>query len=154
MASFAKINENNEVLTVLTMDNEEMKDDNGNEIEAKGQEWLETHNNWPANMWIQTSYNTQGNQHKLGGSPFRGNYASVGYTWDSENNIFWPPKPFNSWQKNTTTADWDPPIPKPDLTSEQQSQNEADTHEWWYTWDENVYDSDNTQGWVLENLLA
>ena len=70
MASFAKINENNEVLTVLTMDNEEMKDDNGNEIEAKGQEWLETHNNWPANMWIQTSYNTQGNQHKLGGSPF------------------------------------------------------------------------------------
>ena len=58
MAHFAKIGMNGKVIQVLTMDNEEMKDDDGNEVEAKGQEWLERHNNWPAQMWIQTSYNT------------------------------------------------------------------------------------------------
>ena len=64
MAHFAKIGMNGKVIQVLTMDNEEMKDDQGNEVEAKGQEWLERHNNWPSQMWIQTSYNTHANQHK------------------------------------------------------------------------------------------
>ena len=39
-------------------------------------------------MWIQTSYNTSGNQHKLGGTPFRGNYAGIGYEWDEDNQYF------------------------------------------------------------------
>jgi hypothetical protein len=154
MAHFAKINEDNEVLTVLTLDNSDMLNAEDVETESVGQAYLETHNNWPANMWIQTSYNTRNNQHILGGTPFRGNYAGVGYTWDSSNNIFWPPKIYNSWSKDTSTADWKPPITKPNLTIEQQSQNDANTHEWYYSWDENAYQADNTQGWVLENLLA
>ena len=82
MAHFAKINENKEVLAVNVVDNENVTD------EATGQAYLETHSNWPANMWIHTSYNTYSNQHRLGGTPFRGNYAGVGFEWDDVNQIF------------------------------------------------------------------
>ena len=71
----------------------------GVEDESVGQQYLETHNNWPAQMWIQTSYNTSANQHKNGGTAFRGNYAGIGYEWDEDNQIFWPKKPFASWVK-------------------------------------------------------
>ena len=63
--------------------------------------------------WIQTSYNTFGNQHKLGGTPLRGNYAGVGYTYDSINDVFIPPKPYTSWVLNQTTWLWDAPTPMP-----------------------------------------
>ena len=139
MAHFAKIGMNGKVIQVLTMDNEEMKDDQGNEIEAKGQEWLERHNNWPAQMWIQTSYNTRGNKHNSGddSKALRGNYAGIGYEWDEDNQIFWPKKPFPSWTKNISTANWISPVgDAPELTAEQQSQNEDGTNIWSYEWSE------------------
>ena len=139
MAHFAKIGMNGKVIQVLTMDNEEMKDEQGNEVEAKGQEWLERHNNWPAQMWIQTSYNTSGNKHSSGddSKAFRGNYAGIGYTWDEDDQIFWPKKSYASWVKNTTDARWQSPIgDAPALTAEQTSQNEAGTHSWGYSWNE------------------
>lgn len=62
--------------------------------------------------WIQTSYNTLGNQHPEG-RPLRGNYAGIGYTYDAENDVFYAPQPFPSWQLNTTTWLWEPPIQYP-----------------------------------------
>ena len=59
MAHFAKLGANGKVIQVLTMDNDKMLNADGVEDETVGQQWLETHNNWPAQMWIQTSYNTQ-----------------------------------------------------------------------------------------------
>ena len=56
MAHFAKISDTNEVLAVLTLNNEDMHDSNGVEDETVGQQYLEQHNNWPAEKWIQTSY--------------------------------------------------------------------------------------------------
>ena len=144
MAHFAKLGANGKVIQVLTMDNDKMKNADGVEDETVGQQWLETHNNWPAQMWIQTSYNTAGNEHKLGGTPFRGNYAGIGYEWDEDNQIFWPKKPYASWVKNTTTAQWQSPIgDAPALTAEQQEQNEANTHRWSYSWNE------DNQSWDL-----
>ncbi len=131
MAHFAKIGMNGKVIQVLTMDNEEMKDADGNEIEAKGQEWLERHNNWPAQMWIQTSYNTKNNTHSSGDNSkaFRGNYAGIGYEWDEDNNIFWPKKPHASWTKDISTASWQSPIgDSPQLTEEQKS--DGKTYQW------------------------
>jgi hypothetical protein len=93
MAHFAKLGANGKVIQVLTLDNKDMLNADGVEDEAVGQQYLELHNNWPAQMWIQTSYNTAGNQHKNGGTAFRGNYAGIGYTWDEDNQIFWPKKP-------------------------------------------------------------
>ena len=137
MAHFAKLGSNGKVIQVLTLNNSDMHNADGVEDESVGQQYLETHNNWPAQMWFQTSYNTSGNQHNNGGTAFRGNYAGIGYTWDEDNNIFWPKKPYASWVKNTTTARWQSPIgDAPALTAEQESQNTADTHGWYYAWNE------------------
>jgi hypothetical protein len=149
MAHFAKLGANGKVIQVLTLDNKDMKNADGVEDESVGQQYLETHNNWPAQMWIQTSYNTAGNTHKDGGTPFRGNYAGIGYTWDEDNEIFWPKKPYASWVKHNDSASWKSPIgDAPDLTAEQTSQNEADTHAWHYVWNE-----DNTT-WDLTDSKA
>ncbi len=148
MAHFAKISEENEVLTVLVVDDRELLD-GGVETESVGQGYLEKHNNWPAHLWIQTSYNTYENTHKLGGTPFRGNYAGIGDTWDSENQIFWRPQPFPSWVKDISNARWTSPIgDAPALTAEQQSQNDAYTHRWDYAWNE------LGQSWDLTNEIA
>ena len=151
MAHFAKLGVNSKVIQVLTLNNEDMHNADGVEDESVGQQCLETHNNWPAQMWIQTSYNTQGNKHNSGddSKALRGNYAGIGYTWDEDNNIFWPKKPYASWVKNTTDARWQSPIgDAPALTAEQTSQNEAATHRWFYDWNE------ANQSWDLTDAKA
>ena len=149
MAHFAKLVANGKVISVLTLDNKDMLNADGVEDETVGQQYLELHNNWPAQMWIQTSYNTIANTHNKGGTPFRGNYAGIGYEWDEDNQIFWTKKPFPSWVKDTTTANWQSPIGDPPaLTAEQTSQNEAKTHDWYYAWNE------EGQSWDLTNRIA
>jgi hypothetical protein len=64
--------------------------------------------------WIQTSYNTLGGEHKLGGTPLRKNYAGVGFTYDRTLDAFIPPKPFDSWELNEDTCLWQAPVPMPD----------------------------------------
>ena len=151
MAHFAKINDDNEVLNVLVLDDANMLDSDNKEDESIGQQYLETHNNWPANQWIQTSFNTSQNTHSSGDNSkaFRGNYAGIGYVWDATNNIFWQPKPYPSWVKDTTTASWKSPIgDAPALTAEQESQNTANTHMWSYVWNE------DNQSWDLTDSNA
>ena len=140
MAHFAKISDTSEVLQVLTLDNKDMLNADGVEDESVGQQYLEKHNNWPAQMWIQTSYNTYGGTHNSGGTPLRGNYAGIGYTWDEDNNIFYPKKPYASWVLNTTTASWHSPIgdAPDDLTDEEKA---ARTH---YVWNEGTGAWDKT----------
>ena len=138
MAHFAKIDESNVVLEVLRVNDEDAS------TEANGQSHLETHNNWPANLWVQTSYNTWANQHKLEGTPFRGNFACIGFTWDAANEIFWPPQPYPSWTKNNTTARWDPPVAEPEPTAEQITQMQAGTHIWNTRWDPPVAEPEPT----------
>ena len=60
--------------------------------------------------WIQTSYNTIGNQHTQGGTPLRGNYAGIGYTYDRENDVFYAPKPSEDATLNTETWLWEVPV--------------------------------------------
>ena len=155
MAHFAKLGVNGKVISVLTLDNKDMLNADGVEDEAVGQQYLEQHNNWPAQMWIQTSYNTQGNKHYTNGEEsadqskaFRGNYAGIGYEWDEDNQIFWPKKPYASWVKDTATAQWKAPIDKPELTAEQVSQNEAKTNNWVYEWNE------ANQSWDLTDRVV
>lgn len=69
--------------------------------------------------WIQTSYNTRGNVHygqdgqPDGGVALRGNYAGIGFTYDRQNDVFYPPKPFNSWILDQSTWLWEAPVPYP-----------------------------------------
>ena len=131
MAHFAKISDTSQVLGVHVVNNSDILNADGVEDESVGQQYLERHNNWPAQMWIQTSYNTRGGKHydnKTGelsveqSKALRGNYAGIGYTWDKDNNIFYSPKPYASWVLNTTTADWHSPIgdAPDDLTDEEK----------------------------------
>lgn len=62
--------------------------------------------------WIQTSYNTQGNQHPEG-KPLRGNYAGIGYVYDRTNDVFYAPQPYTSWILNKDTWSWESPTPYP-----------------------------------------
>tara|TARA_R110002020_G_scaffold224357_1_gene433863 strand:+ start:1337 stop:1762 length:426 start_codon:yes stop_codon:yes gene_type:complete len=140
MAHFAKIGLNGKVLQVLTLNNSDMLNADGVEDETVGQQYLELHNNWTAQMWIQTSYNTENNQHKNSGTAFRGNFAQIGYTWDEDNEIFWSKKPYASWIKDLATASWKSPIGNaPELTEEQQNNNS------YYQWNE------ENQSWDLTN---
>ena len=134
MAHFAKISEDNEVLTVVVLNDSNMLNAEGVEDEETGKQYLETNNNWPKHLWIQTSYNTFKNQHTHGGTALRGNYAGTGNTWDEANNIFWPEKTNASWVKHLPTASWKSPIgDAPTLTAEQEADTEND---YVYKWNE------------------
>jgi len=149
MAHFAKISDTSQVLSVHVVNNNDILNAEGAEDESIGQAYLEKHGNWPADIWIQTSYNTYAGTHTLGGTPLRGNYAGIGHTWDAVNNIFYSPKPYASWVLNTTDAQWHSPIgDAPALTAEQTSQNGAGTNFWQYSWNE------EGQSWDLVDNLA
>ena len=151
MAHFAKLGSNSKVIQVLTLNNSDMLNADGVEDESVGQQYLESTHNWPAQMWIQTSYNTAGGKHNSGddSKALRGNYAGIGYTWDEDNNIFYGKKPYASWVLNTITASWHSPIGNaPALTAEQQAQNDVGTPRWGYAWNE------ANQSWDLTDALA
>lgn len=77
-------------------------------IVADTKEWCQ------ANLggeWVQTSYNTQGNVHLLGGTPLHKNYAGIGFTWDGTG--FAAPKPYDSWTLDADTYIWNAPTPMP-----------------------------------------
>ena len=76
-------------------------------------EFFETFVDSSPGTWIQTSYNTHGNQHPEG-RPLRGNYAGIGYTYDAMNDVFYAPKPFDSWVLNESTWLWEAPVAMPD----------------------------------------
>jgi hypothetical protein len=88
-------------------------------------EFFETFVDSSPGTWIQTSYNTRGGVHALGGTPLRGNYAMIGGVYDSQNDVFYAPKPFASWVLNESTWTWNAPVAKPD-----DSNN--------YTWNEST----------------
>ena len=76
-------------------------------IVADSQQWCEAN---LGGTWVQTSYNTQGNQHPEG-RPLRKNYAGIGYHYDGVG--FYAPQPFPSWIKDAETYLWDAPVPRP-----------------------------------------
>lgn len=115
MAHFAELDENNIVQRVIVVDNAH---------EADGETYCAT---LLGGRWKQTSYNTLAGVHRLGGTPFRKNYAGIGYTYDVVRDAFIPPQPFPSWTLNEDTCWWDAPIPMP--TDGRYRWNE-ETHGW------------------------
>jgi hypothetical protein len=112
MASFAKLNSENIVITVESVVNEVLKDSNNIEQEQLGIDFLNQLYNTNDN-WKKTSYNTHGGVHSNGGTPFRKNHAGIGYTYDEIRDSFIPPKPFNSWILNESTCLWEAPVTYP-----------------------------------------
>jgi len=136
MASFAKLNSENIVTTVVSVVNEVLKDSNGTEQEQLGINFLRTLYNEPNTIWKQTSYNTHGGVHNNNDTPLRKNHAGIGMTYDEGRNAFIPIKPYNSWVLNETTCLWNSPIPMPNDASIDKK----------YTWNE------ETQSWTLQTI--
>lgn len=111
MAHYAEIGENNTVLRVIVIADKDTQDTFGQEQEEIGVEFCRT---LLGGTWKKTSYNTAAGQHTNGGTPFRKNYAGVGFTYDSTRDAFIPPKTYPSWILNEDTCQWEAPIPKPD----------------------------------------
>ena len=101
MAHFAKIGLNSRVIAVVSVNNEVLKDSNGNEVEKLGIDFLTDMYGWA--LWKQTSYNKN----------FRKNYAGVGFIYDEDRDAFIPKKPYNSWILNEQTCNWEAPIAYP-----------------------------------------
>ena len=122
MAHFAKLDSNNIVTEAQVV---------SNDVATNEQAGVDFLNNLygTTDTWKQTSYNTHAGQHDLGGTPFRKNYAGLGFTYDSTRDAFIPPKPYSSWTLNETTCRWEAPVAYPD-DSQEYTWNEDDQ-----TWD-------------------
>ena len=131
MAHFAKLGVGNKVLRVEVVSNDIAT------TEQAGVDFL--NKLYGTNdVWKQTSFNTIGGVHELGGTPFRKNYAGVGFRYDQTRDAFIPPKPFDSWTLNEDSCLYDPPIVKPELTQEEYDNGNR------YMWNE------DNQSWDLE----
>lgn len=122
MAHYAFLNQNNIVTKVIV----------GKDETDTSYNWEQYYGEQQNQACKRTSYNTKGGVNINGGTPFRKNYAGIGYTYDEQMDAFIPPKPYSSWLLNEETCLWDAPIPYPN--------NEKD-----YFWDE------STVSWVENN---
>ena len=124
MAHFAKLDDSNIVLEVTFIPNNDLNNAEYPDSEALGVTKLI--NDTGYSNWKQTSQSAS----------FRGHFAQENYSYDTENDTFIPLKPFVSWVYNEATQAWKPPLAYP-----------SDGNV--YVWDEDAYQTDNTQGWVL-----
>lgn len=104
MAHFAELDDNNIVLRVIVVSDEDAA--------AGGEAFCES---LFGGRWKQTSYNTFENKHRQGGTPFRKNYAGVGFRYDETLDAFIPPQPFPSWSLDDVTGRWLPPVAYPSV---------------------------------------
>jgi hypothetical protein len=116
MAHYAFLDENYIVTEVIVGKDESNYD------------WEAHYGQFRGQLCKRTSYNTHGGVHNGGGTPYRKNYAGIGYSYDPQRDAFIPPKPFNSWVLNETTCLWDPPTPMP--TDGQMYRWDEDTTSW------------------------
>ena len=131
MAHFARLDENNQVVSVNAVDNQWILDENGQESEEVGISFLKSIHGEDS-RWVQTSYNNN----------IRGNYAGIGFSYFEEYDIFMQEKPFPSWIINPQTVEWDPPTERPtDFNEKPYAWNEETL-----TWDslENPVDTETT----------
>lgn len=125
IAHYAFIDDNNIVTQVIVGRDEDEVVDGISDWEAYYGEQL-------GQRCLRTSYNTIAGQHTGGGTPYRGNYAGIGYEYREDLDAFIPPKPFASWILNEETYSWTAPIPMP------EDENPYDWNEETQSWDELV----------------
>ena len=133
MAHYAFLDENNIVTEVIPGRNENDPVPNGFDS------WEAYYGNVKGKNCKRTSYNTHRKAHALGGTPFRGNYAGIGFIYDEASDVFYAPKPYDSYVWDESIAEYVAPIAYP---TDGQS----------YVWDEDAYQADNTQGWVISPI--
>ena len=86
----------------------------GKEEGEDGIDWEQRYAEIRGQECKRTSFNTSAGQHTNGGTPFRKNYAGIGFFYDAERDAFIPPKPFASWILDEDTCIWGSPAPLPE----------------------------------------
>jgi len=122
MAYFSKLNSSNIVIQTISVNNVVITDENGNEIEQKGIDFLKNLYNEPESNWKKTSYNTKLGKYWINNNleegpdqskAFRLNYANKDMIWREDLQGFIFPQPYASWSLDITTGIWNPPVPRP-----------------------------------------
>ena len=103
MAHYAFLDESNIVTEVIV----------GKDEGEEGIDWEVHYGNFRGQVCKRTSYNTSGGVHSGDGTPYRKNYAGIGYTYDAARNAFIPPTPYPSWLLDEATCQWEAPVPTP-----------------------------------------
>ena len=111
MSHFVEINNSNEVIRGVVLEDKDTQDSDGNEDDSVGIKYLI---DAFGGTWLRTSYNMVKGIHQKGGTPFRKNYAGIGYTYDEVRDAFIPPKPFASWTLDEETCIWEAPVAQPE----------------------------------------
>lgn len=138
MAHYAILNSQNKVTNVIVGVDEFTQDDNTTGSIDRTTHWENVYANMMgADSCKRTSYHTIAGVHSDGGTPYRKNYASIGYSYDTEKDAFIPPKPFDSWTLNETTCLWESPVAYPDTTEDDDGNPIV------YTWNETNQSWDN-----------
>ena len=106
MAHYAFINDDNIVTQVIVGRDED-------DLVEGVTSWEEYYGARHGQRCLRTSYNTRAGEHSEGGTPFRGNYAGIGYRYDESLDAFLPPQPYASWTLNEATYSWDAPVEYP-----------------------------------------
>jgi len=132
MAHFAELDSNNVVKQVIVVADADTADAQGNHMESIGIAFCQR---LIGGNWKQTSYNTHGGVHSLGGTPFRKNYAGLGYIYDADRDAFIPSKPYASWVLNETTCLWDSPVAYPTDVGTPEAPKRYTWNEETRTWD-------------------
>jgi len=130
MAHFAKLGTGNIVERVEVV---------SNDIATTEQAGVDFLNNLykTKDVWKKTSYNTKNGTHKLGGTPFRKNYAGIGFKYDQTRDAFIPPKPFQSWLFIEETCNWRPPVDYPETYTQGLTDEQGNPDKDRYYWNEN-----------------
>jgi len=151
MSHYAQLDENNIVIQVVVLNEEKEKDNRfflfrllKKSPEYFGVNYLQK--SFPNTKWKKTCKQTFLNEHSEGGIPFRGNYAAVGGIYDEKNDVFYLPQPEPSFILDTNTWSWKEPYPAP------TGRWEDETHWYFWQWDENSYNEDNKNGWVIKSI--
>ena len=147
MAYFAKLGTGNIIETVISINNSVITDANGVEQEQLGVDFINKLYN-TRDVWKKTSYNTFAGKHNLGKTPFRKNYAAIGYSYDQQRDAFIAPKPFNSWVLNEDTCLWQAPIPYPITNTKNKINEFGNPQNDLYRWNE----TNLTWGLVEDNI--
>lgn len=110
MAHYAFLDENNIVTSVIVGNDENALDNLPDNFDS----WEAYYESIKGETCKRTSYNTIANTHTDSGTPFRGNYAGIGYSYDETNDVFIAPKPFESWTLDQNSWSWTAPVSYPD----------------------------------------
>mgnify|MGYP001185417115 CR=1 FL=1 len=110
---FVKLGFNSKVISIISVNNSDCQDADGNISEVVGKQFLEHLTNYPNWVMIKDTHNGY----------------SIGSTYFEDEDVFKPKKPFASWTYNSSSNEWEAPVTRPDGAEKWDEDNQT-----WLSW--------------------